>query len=170
MKEKLSRLIESTQKGDNDSLMTLYKRFNKVISIYNTKIKGFYTGNDLSVYFIELVKKLKLSETLNTDKQIYKYICACLRNECCRVLKKQSKFKEIPFDNLILHEKIKYDFYSNIEFLELLEKLTANEYFVIREIVVNDKSESSIANNLGITRQAVNKIKLKALRKLKKHV
>ena len=46
--------------------------------------------------------------------------------------------------------------------------LQQTERFVINEVIINDKKEQTVADELHITRQAVNKIKKRALNKIRK--
>ncbi|WP_432406516.1 helix-turn-helix transcriptional regulator [Wukongibacter sp. M2B1] len=60
--------------------------------------------------------------------------------------------------------------FSDKQLSNAFTNLTNKEKEIIGECIVNDKSQTSVAKNLGISRQAVNKIKNSALRKLNREL
>lgn len=57
--------------------------------------------------------------------------------------------------------------HSNIEIEDILSKLPLNQRIVLKERFINQKSYIEIANELGVTRQAINRSKNRGLKNLK---
>lgn len=60
--------------------------------------------------------------------------------------------------------------HSNIEIEDILSKLPLNQRIVLKERFINQKSYIEIANELGVTRQAINRSKNRGLKNLKKYL
>ncbi|MFU7517667.1 sigma-70 family RNA polymerase sigma factor [Clostridium sp. HCS.1] len=58
-------------------------------------------------------------------------------------------------------------FDSNIELLDLFNKLSKKEYKIMKLLYINNLSISEIANLMKISRQAVNQCKNRALNKIR---
>ncbi|MBB6217155.1 DNA-directed RNA polymerase specialized sigma subunit [Anaerosolibacter carboniphilus] len=68
-------------------------------------------------------------------------------------------------------ENIDYrEIFADKEVLQAIETLTDRQKQIIHECIIKDKEEEMVAKELGITKQAVNKIKQAALNKLRKEV
>jgi predicted DNA-binding protein YlxM (UPF0122 family) len=57
-------------------------------------------------------------------------------------------------------------YFEDLSFIH--QYLTDREFLVIKKIILQDESISDIADDLRISRQAVNKTKLRAIKKLQK--
>lgn len=60
--------------------------------------------------------------------------------------------------------------HSNIEIEDILSKLPLNQRIVLKERFINQKSYIEIANELGVTRQAINRSKNRGLKNLNKYL
>jgi len=60
--------------------------------------------------------------------------------------------------------------FSNKKLSNAFIRLTNKEKEIIKECIVKDKSQTNVAKDLGISRQAVNKIKNSALKKLNREL
>ncbi|MFT9496153.1 sigma factor-like helix-turn-helix DNA-binding protein [Anaerosolibacter sp.] len=68
-------------------------------------------------------------------------------------------------------EDINYhELFTDKEVLEAISTLSARQKQIIHECIIKNKEEEMVAKELGITKQAVNKIKQAALNKLRKQI
>nr|WP_243183542.1 sigma factor-like helix-turn-helix DNA-binding protein [Anaerosolibacter carboniphilus] len=68
-------------------------------------------------------------------------------------------------------EDINYhEIFTDKKVLEAINTLTDRQRQIIHECIIKDKGEETIAKELGISKQAVNKIKKTALDKLRKQI
>lgn len=106
------------------------------------------------------------------DKQIITYIAVGLKNEYIRLSKKRRKIlkNEVPLTDSIQIPDIDREEQIDLKILicDAMKILNSTERFVINEVIINDKKEQTVADELHITRQAVNKIKKRALNKIRK--
>ncbi|MCQ1528836.1 sigma-70 family RNA polymerase sigma factor [Lutispora saccharofermentans] len=108
---------------------------------------------------------------MNQDKEIVAYIARGIKNEYIRLSRKNSLIckNEIPIleDMQITDEDRQDSIELRIEIQSALLQLTPLQRKIIEEIIIKDRKEKDVAKELEITRQAVNKAKKYALRKLR---
>lgn len=171
MENKLNNLFQKAQKGDEDALLILIEQFMPLINKYKRKLDCDGSETDLLIKFIEIAKSEKTVK-LTTDKQLIKYIETCIRNEYIRLSKNQNKVQKSEL--LILYDDMpeKRDIYDEINIKttirQVLSQLTSLQREIIIRTVINNEKEKDIAKDLNVSQQAVNKVKNKALEKLKK--
>lgn len=137
-KELIFRIIEAKRKN-NEAIMEILDIFEAIINKYSRKLNGDDTKQDLYVFLINLINSIDY-------KSIIKY-------------EDYSK-NEIIFG----YDTIE----SNIEVLDGIRSLNTYEKDIIKLIVFNGYKISEIAQNTGKSRQAINQVKNRALKKLKK--
>ena len=96
------------------------------------------------------------------------YIAAAIRYEYYK-LRKQSLlnfYQEIPLNDFIVIDCRQIDHDLRIFINQLVDKLPNKEKFIISSIFFYGYSEAELAKKLSISRQAVNKTKNNALKKL----
>lgn len=182
MDNKIYKLILHAQQGDETSLLQLLDIFSPLITNLSfrlsekTKTDREDIQADLQLYFIILIKRIKLNYLESTeDGVLTAYIVKSMR----RI--KHTKFdysnEVVRFEDLSPAEVRKIEFkyslsdsHDNLLLDDLREILTPKEYRIIKETFFNGRSITEIAHDTGTTRQAVNQIKLRALRKLKKNL
>lgn len=96
------------------------------------------------------------------------YFSKSLKNEYIRLSKESDKKNknESYIDNELLYDCNKIE--SNIEILDSIRILTTYEREIIKLIFFNGYKASDIAQKTGKSRQAINQVKNRALKKLKK--
>lgn len=168
MNTELEYLVKMSQIGDAQCFEILLEKFRNLLDKYNKKISSNYYGIDLDIFFMNIIMNMKFGNDHWNDKQISAYIKKCLINESNKILKKNSRLKTIHIDNNNLYDSVKYDLISNLELSELLKALNDYEFNVLVLTIIYDKTDTYVAKKYNVTRQAINKTKLKALNKLKK--
>ena len=130
---------------------------------YLCKIARRYKSFD-----IELELQAFLWELLTFGKPPCEaYVLRCLKNKALALAQKECRRRECFADNFewIPAPDDKNDLRIDLEVA--LKSLSTDERFLISEIFIADRSVSEIAEKLEISRQAVNKKKLKALSKMR---
>ncbi|SHK59335.1 RNA polymerase sigma factor, sigma-70 family [Tepidibacter formicigenes DSM 15518] len=163
--------ICKAQKGDKKSISDLYLDFYPTIKKLSNNIGYEEAETDLTISFLELIKNMDIKCFFNKDnKQIAKFINTFLKNKSVdffrKYVLKKKEMVEINYD--LLSDNSNIDFYSNVFILELLEKLSYLQKEIITKKIIYDFSDTEIANQLGISRQAVNSTKNRALNRLRK--
>ena len=160
------KLIKA-KNGDRYCLEEIIKILDPLISKYSRLLDGEDTKQALSLHLLIVVNKIPVEyDYLKKDKIIVGYISKSIRNEYIRSKlknKKDSNETELKLDIGIDSEK----FDSNIELLDLFNKLSKKEYKIMKLLYINNLSISEIANLMKISRQAVNQCKNRALNKIR---
>lgn len=173
MNNSLYDLILKCQYGNKDSLMYLIEKFKPLIRKYAKKLNYDGSDSDLIITLIYIIKSMpiKTNITLKKDKCIIGYISNSIRYKYIALSKKYHS--TIP-DLELKEEIIATENINNIEDVLLintyLDKLSDLQKYVLKQIYFKDISERSIAKNLNISRQAVNKTKIRALKNLKRYL
>lgn len=172
----LSELIKEAQNSNQQAMMELITRFQPVFKKYSKRLKYEDALYDLIADFIELILGISL-DNLNTasDGVIVNYITTSTYRHYLKRLHKVlfSEPNYVLFEDLPtgISDKITVDHSTQLEFhlSECIPSgvLTRKEEYIIIEYYQNDRTVASLANELKVSRQNVNQIKLNAERKLR---
>lgn len=169
-------LIFQSQTGNRDATLKLIKKFNPLLKKYSYKLCYDDAYDDLLIDFIMLLNNVKLEVLRDTSEgTIVSYICKSVRSNYIKrfiALKKLHAF--VPFSDLS-DSQLYYaettsstsDTYFELEFTGVDHVLTELELSVIKMIFLLGYTVSETAYIYGISRQAVNQTKNRALKKLK---
>lgn len=169
--------IQEAQNGNNDASLLLIKKFNPLLKKYAKKLGYDDAYNDLLVDFLSVIKKNNLNRLYNPSdgaivlyfsksvylsyihksKALYKYVHTI--SPLSTLNKEEQYHVEVLLSSLDSHEML--------ETISLQEILNRNEWFIIFNIYYVGFSPADIARELGTSRQAINQLKLRALKKLK---
>lgn len=127
--------------------------------------------SDLTLFMFTLLNKIPLEkECLKEDKYIISYISKSLNHQYIYLNKKIRKNN----NNEMLLDKFDYmsevDTMNSIVFDNLIDKLTDNEKYVMNRKYKFNYSDTEIANEKGVSRQAIHKIHKRAIEKLKSYI
>lgn len=175
--EMLSDMIKGAQKADEDDMMGLIHKFDPLFRKYAVKLHYEDAYEDIILYFIELIKFMNLNR-LNSQKDevIISYINISVINFYKkRVRQLIEAKKEVVLSDLTQEQA----FYVEVQsakidkanvFIEfgIRELLSAKEYQIIYLVYIEGYSTAEIARRLHRSRQAVNQLKQRALRKIKR--
>lgn len=161
MKKKITDLLRLSLKGNDDSLLELVERFSPLIKSYGKKVnQGSWSidGEDmesmLKIKLIELTKTIKIADS---EGENVKFIATCLKNHFLNIVGKTNKIKdreEVFIEEV--HEREELDKKETF-FNDMLKCLDDNKGEIVRIKFQNMYTDKEIADELGITRQAVNK-------------
>lgn len=121
---------------------------------------------------IELELQAFLWELLTFGKPpSYAYVCTCLKNKALALAMKEARKRETGmWQNFEYLPAPESEIIDGLEVEFLLKNLSEIERNILTEIYLKDHSVIEVAKMLGITRQSVNKRKLKALSKLRRQI
>lgn len=166
----LKKLILSFRRQDVGAFELIYDEFKDIIYYYARKQNDEDIIGELTLFLIELLYKINLSNfKSDTTVDIRKYISVSLKNKYISILRKQTK------DNIILRDVYEEDLiYNNpapmyIDICDAFENLTERQKSVVVCKYIYCLSEKQISQMLNISRQAVNRLKNKALDVLKEY-
>lgn len=174
----LDKLIEIAKGGNQDAMLQIIEKFQPILRKY-THMSNYSEDvySELVLNLIELVHKIDLKKFgFINDYVLISYINTALYHSYIRITKRRSlnMRNEQLVDDISSLEQISLipsvpNFASDIVLKDfLVTVLSPREYFCVDSIVFRGETASSVASKLGISRQAVNQSKKRALKKLGK--
>lgn len=160
----LKEIITNIQSGELSYLNTLLDELESIINNMSKNLPYPEAKTDLIIFLIELSKKINI-DNYHSDNILKWTIIKSLKNKKIDLFRKNIK-SNIKECSLTL--EIPFEMHSNIEIEDILSKLPLNQRIVLKERFINQKSDIEIANELGVTRQAINRSKNRGLKNLKK--
>lgn len=169
-------LITQSQGGNADTTMALIDKFNPMLKKYAYQLHYDDAYDDLLVDFIQFIHDIDLTKIHNQcEGCLVSYISRAMK---CVYIKKSKQKKSLQ--NIILDSELEDDQIYQIESLLSQEDtyfqhelpgieciLTRPEASVIQMIYLRGYSACKAAQQLGTSRQAVNQMKNRALKKLR---
>lgn len=169
MKKNLYEIVLECKHGNKDSIMYLIEKFKPLISKYSKKLNYDGAYSDLIISFIHIVKAIPTRSTLKEINQIVGYISTSIYYTYIGLSKKYCNINNsLEFNEEILNIPCKNNLEEQLYIKNYLDKLSPLQQHIIKEIYFKDKTVISIAKNLNVSRQSVNKTKLRALKTLKR--
>lgn len=156
---------------DEQILLNLIEDFTPLIKKYSKKLSYEDSFQDLMLTFITVINKISLN-SYKEDKYILSYINTSIKNSFYNLNNKYCTIKnnELIVDSTLPNYGTEVSFDSNFFITYSLDKLTPKEKLIINYLYVNDMKVIDISKKLKISRQAVNKTKNNALRKIKREL
>lgn len=168
-------IIAKSQGGDGDATLMLVEKFNPLLKKYAYKLSYDDAYNDLLTDFIELLHNMQIKNIHNkSEGSMVSYICTSVHSSYIKRLievKRLGKlllYSDLNENELYYVESISStnDVY-NYELSFIQKILTKQELEVISMIYFTGYTVTEIANFYGTSRQAVNQMKNRALKKLR---
>ncbi|MCL2828379.1 MAG: sigma-70 family RNA polymerase sigma factor [Oscillospiraceae bacterium] len=170
----LSDTIRAVQNGDGESLLLLLKQFEPILNKYAWKLNLDYDDakQEMLLVFIALINSMILSSLRDSsNKALVSYIAKSVHNAYIHISKKnRSSQNETSLEDSGHTWEARHfssDAYMGVYIAELKTVLTEREFQVFQLHYLEDKPIDDMATKLGVSRQNINQIKLKAIRKLK---
>lgn len=169
-------LITQSHSGNADATIALINKFNPLIKKYAYQLHEDDAYDDLLVDFIQLIHNIDLDKIHNRcDGCLVSYISRAMRCAFIKESKQRKSLQDIVLDSELEDDQIYHiesllsqrDSYFQYELPGIESVLTKREASVIRMIYINGYSACEAAQRLGTSRQAVNQMKNRALKKLK---
>lgn len=162
--------FQKTGKGANDLLL----QFKPLLIKYATLLQYPDAYNELQSYFLTLLFTIDLSKlSMPKDPVIIRYIQRAIKHYYCKKAKEiQREQSFIEHNEKILIDIIDMeDHYStlidSIALEQALEQLSEKQRTIISLFYFNGVTIKEIAKQLGVSRQATNQCRIRALHMLK---
>ena len=152
------------QNQDMAVFESLYDEFKKLIMYYAVKLHYDDSAGDLTLFFIELLYSIDLKR-FDSDESftIKHYISVAIKNQYITLSMQNDNYVRISnklYDNL---DGYLPDFEDRFSLLECIKTLSHKQKMIIIYRYIYGYSDNEIGVLLGISRQAVNRIKNRAL-------
>ena len=166
----LKDLILSFRLQNSNAFELIYDEFKRIIYHYARKQKNEDIIGELTLFLIELLYRIDLSRFKNDDSEdLKKYIMVSIKNKYITILRNQMRekmlFEDFPEENIV------YDSPAQIyvDMNEAFEGLTDRQKSIIVCKYIYCLSDVQISEMLKISRQAVNRLKNRALKVLENY-
>ncbi|MEG2365047.1 MAG: sigma-70 family RNA polymerase sigma factor [Terrisporobacter sp.] len=161
-------ILYSIQKGENKNLLEFILEFESVINNLSKSLYYPESKTDLIIFIMELSKKINVKSYY--DNEIIKFIfIRSLKNKQIDLFRKNILKNNCIYEiNLDIISDYSSEFESNIWVEDIISNLSSTQKKILIESFMKRNSDIEIALELGISRQAVNKTKKRALKNLKK--
>lgn len=175
----LQELVLKAKIGEQDALLTIIEKFKPINMKYAIKLNYEDSYDDLILYEIELINKIKLEQFKQiNDAVIVSYITKCIHNHYVYLLKKLIHNKnEICISGLSEEQKYYYevsiatnDCDNAFKELNIYKILNKEEYNLIYAIYVLGYTSSELARRSNTSRQAINQRKKRILNRIEKMI
>ena len=178
--ENLKNTIFTAQNVDKNALLEVITFFDPLIKKY-VKLMDYDEDfkSELTIYLMELINSMKLSDfRILNDFTIINYVRTSVYHEYIFLSKKRNEivqhetYYETEDLNILLGEDYRIsDKLDDLLIDELLRcSLTKCEYICFNLVIIEGYSSSQASKTLGISRQAVNSSKNRAIKKLRNNI
>lgn len=167
----LYEIINKCQQGEEKYLYQIIDKFKPIIKSFANKLKSNDAENELSYFVMELIYKIKLNgfEKEQSEGALINYIVQSVRHEYIRKSKRQVlDSAHLSLNDAIISTQDRcISLEEKYELHDILSCLTNHQREVIRLFYFQGLSDQVIGQMLHTTRQAVNRTRNDALRKLR---
>jgi RNA polymerase sigma factor (sigma-70 family) len=169
-------LIVQAKARNADATMELIKQFNPLLKKYAYKLFYEDAYNDLVVDLIEIIQNIRLERVYSRDEgSLIAYISTSVYNSYLERVKYKKFYDQVGLNSQLSDSEHYFveialsttDTYFSNELPDLQKYLTITEETVIDMLYFKGYTVKEIARHFGITRQAVNQMKKRALEKLR---
>lgn len=178
----IKETILLAQRGNQLAMLQLIEKFTPLLSKYTYRLHHEDALNDLTLEFIELIHKISVDKLSNaSDGALINYIAVSVRHSYISLLKKilsnsgvdDSCSWETLSDAQQSESNRSYDELGDYQqFLDLLytyPDLTPKERELLLWVFYYEYSSAEIAQKFSQSRQNINQIKLRAIKKIRKY-
>lgn len=149
-----------------NSFPLIYDIFKNLILFYSSKIKDEDAQSELNLFFIELLYSIDLDRfPPDISDGLSRYIAVAIKNQYIKISKINQTYNSISIN--LFNEIAYYDKNHNCELFDAIKILSPKQRAVIIFKYIYGYSDFEISVNLNISRQAVNRLKNRALSILK---
>lgn len=169
-------IIIKSQGGDGNATLMLIEKFSPLLKKYAFKLSYEDAYNDLLLDFIELLHNMQIENIYNkSEGSMVSYICTSVHSSYIKKLIEVKRLRNILLYSDLNDNELYYieaisatnNVYQEYELSFIKKILTKQELSVISMIYFTGYTVTEIANFYGTSRQAVNQMKNRALKKLR---
>lgn len=159
----LKKLIKKYKSQDMTAFSPIYEEFKRFILLYSRRLGYEDATQELTIFLIELLYDMNISKfPSDSSDGLTRYIAVAIRNKYIALSKTNEKYSLMCAE---LYESEVFYCDSTEERIcveEALKGLTHRQRLIIIYKYILNYSDSEISLLLGISRQAVNRIKNRA--------
>lgn len=163
-------LIEKFKKQDKASFNMLNCEFEKLIFCYARKLGGEDYLEELRSALIRILYEINTERFKRDDSDsVKRYIAVVLRNKYIALSNEKQKYEKIELGRVedIYTYTVKYD--EHIMIKDMLNLLSNKQRQIITYKYIYGYSDIEIAKYLNISRQAVNRLKIRAINAIREY-
>ncbi len=160
----LIELVKNLKNGDKSSFETVNKEFIGLIVFFSKKIGGEDSLAELKAFLFELLIGIEPENFKYDNSQTLKrYIAVSLRNRYIALSKEKQKYEKTELG--LLDDGIKYSasLEDRIMVKDMLRLLSEKQRLIVTYKYIYGYSDIEIADIMNISRQAVNRLKNRAI-------
>jgi len=168
---KLSQIAYNAGIGDEESILLIVEKFMPSIKKFARELSYPEAETDLIICLLEGLPKYSSKFTDDVEEGIVvSYIYRMLKNKKIDLFRKNvlRKSDDVLNDDLLQNVASTESFEDEFELLDSLNMLTSKQKKIIVLKYYHGYSDDEISKLFNISRQSVNKIKIRALEKLNK--
>jgi RNA polymerase sigma factor (sigma-70 family) len=166
-------LVASSKMGDENSTLIIVEKFSPLLNKYCRKLKYDGSKTDLIISLLETLRNMPIyrNNEFKNDGCIVGYVNTSIRHKYIALSKKNCLIvnRETILNANIVGENYSSGLDDKLFVYELLDRLTGFQKQIIKNIYINNISESDLARQMHVSRQAINKTKKRALNNLRKN-
>lgn len=148
-------------------MLFLIQRFEPQLKHYSRRLYSEDAQSELTLRFIEIIHAMNLDALRSQgDGTIVAYLAQSVRNAYISLLSSKDKTAEPPVSWEELREREALDF---SELLDICPELTKKERRVLTLIYFHGYTSAEVARIVHSTKQNINQIKMRALKKLRRY-
>lgn len=161
---------------DDDAALQLLGMFDKLLMKYARLLGTEDAYEELRLFFFELLEKLKSKELCSdSDGYAVNYISKSVRNQYIALSKARNSRREDTFSDMSEEQMVYVEQVAATDdrvdissYFPSGNELSDREIIILQQFFVDEYSIEEIAQQLNISRQAVNQAKNRALNKIRK--
>ena len=165
----LKPIINKIKGQDMSVFFQIFEEFKRLILFYGKKLGYEDATSELTLFFIELLYQIKLEKfPSDSGEELHKYIAVSIKNKYIALSierEKNSRFESALFEECCC---ITHEYEDNACMSRGISRLNDAQRFVFFYHFIYGFSIAEIAEQLKISRQAVNKTKNQVLSILRK--
>ena len=159
-----THLLNANSTHDKDSLEFILNKFYPLIKKCAGQLSYVEAMTDLNIFLIEFIYKLDPKKIAPySEGELVNYIAAAIKNKKIDLYRKSRlKVDEVYVENMPDSSA----FENEVCFYGILLELPERQRYVFCERYIKGYSDAEIAKKLNLSRQAVHKLRLKAVETL----
>ncbi|WP_055667329.1 sigma-70 family RNA polymerase sigma factor [Desnuesiella massiliensis] len=162
--------IHLCKDGNKDILLEIINKFNPLLNKYSRLLNYEDAKSDFTLFFIELVYKFPINnEAFIQDAYIVSYINKAIKNKYIHLSKKKMNIEKCEVElNLDIANNFSYNnsLDDKLYINDLFKCITKKEKEILVLKYIKGYSDVEISKIYKISRQAVNRMKIRAFNKI----
>jgi RNA polymerase sigma factor (sigma-70 family) len=174
----IAEAIIESKNGSSDAMLLLVQKFDPLLKSYTKRLYYEDAYYDLLLGFVEIVMNLNFDRIKNKSESVLvSYINVSMKNLYIRISKSHKLLHNmVNYSSLTEQELYQVecadsasDVYFKNDLIQRPKMLSNQEYEVLKMLFQHNIPITTIAKKYGITRQAINQTKNRAIKKLRRY-